>query len=63
MKIQEIRKKTADDLVKILEEQQEHLRALKFRVASSEVKNHQELKVTRKNIARIFTILKEKIHV
>jgi len=60
MKIVEIRKKSDTELQKQLAELQSSVRSLRFKVAAKEVKNHQLLKQTRKDIARILTILKER---
>lgn len=57
MKVQELRKKSRDELLKILAELKEETRSLRFRIASREIKNHQLLRLARKDIARILTIL------
>lgn len=62
MKTNEIRKKTQDDLEKLLSELRESVRGLRFKVAAKEIKNYEILRQTRKDIARILTILKEKSH-
>lgn len=59
MRIKDIRKKTEQDLRKLLAELQDNVRSLRFKVASREVKNHQLLRLTRKDIARVLTVLKE----
>ncbi|MDP3741551.1 MAG: 50S ribosomal protein L29 [bacterium] len=61
MKIQEIRKKSVEDLRKMLGEFRENVRGLRFKIASREVKNHQLLRVAKKDIAKILTVLKERI--
>lgn len=63
MKIAEIRKKSDPELHKLLAELQDSVRDLRFKVAAKEVKNHQILGHTKKDIARIFTILKERAKV
>lgn len=60
MKAVDIRKKGEDELLKMLGELQENVRSLKFKIASKEVKNHQQLSQTKKDIARVLTILKER---
>ncbi|MDP3993752.1 MAG: 50S ribosomal protein L29 [Candidatus Doudnabacteria bacterium] len=60
MKAQDIRKKPTEDLLKQLEEMKEHIRALRFKVANREIKNHQQLRQTKKDLARILTILEER---
>lgn len=59
MTIQEIRKKSTGDLEKLVAELRENARSLRFKIASREVKNHQLLRQTKKDIARILTVLKE----
>lgn len=63
MKIQEIRKKTGEDLQKLLAELKENVRDLRFKIASKEIKNHQLMRRAKKDIARILTVLKEQTHV
>lgn len=60
MKVAEIRKKSDSDLGKLLTELRENARSLHFKIASKEVKNHQLLRQTKKDIARILTIIKER---
>ncbi len=60
MKIQEIRKKSDNDLLKTLAESKEEVRSLRFKIGSREVKNYQLLRQAKKNIARILTVLKER---
>jgi len=56
----DIRKKSEADLKKMLGELQGSMRDLRFKIAGKELKNHQQLKAARKDIARIITVLKEK---
>ncbi len=60
MKIQDIRKKSDQELQKTVSELRSTVRDLRFRIANKEIKNHQQLRQVRKDIARIFTVLKEK---
>lgn len=60
MKANEIRKKPESDLRKLIAELKETVRELRFKIASKEIKNHQLLRRTKKDIARILTILEEK---
>ncbi len=60
MKPQEIRKKSEEDLQRLLGELKEQVRNFRFKIASKEVKNHQLLRIAKKDIARILTILKER---
>ncbi|MBI4049872.1 MAG: 50S ribosomal protein L29 [Candidatus Doudnabacteria bacterium] len=59
MKSSEIRKKSKADLERQLLDLREQARDLRFKIGSREIKNHQLLRKTRKDIARILTILKE----
>jgi len=60
MKITEIRQKTKPELEKLLQDLQEKLRQLRFDLASGKVKNVREIRETKKDIARILTILNPK---
>lgn len=60
MKISEIRKKTKEELKKMLLEEQEKLRVLRFSLHLKQSKNVREIRRVRKLIAQIFTIIKEK---
>lgn len=59
MKSVELRKKTKNQLDKLLLENQERLRQLRFDLASGKVKNVREIRYIRKDIARILTLIKE----
>lgn len=64
MKTKELQKLTDAELKKALEQNQEKLRSLRFDLASGKVKNVREIRETRKTVARVLTLLKErKIHV
>ncbi|MDP2855704.1 MAG: 50S ribosomal protein L29 [bacterium] len=64
MKTKELQKLADSEFKKTLEQNQEKLRSLRFDLASGKVKNVREIRETRKTIARIYTIIKErKIHV
>lgn len=64
MKTKELQKLTDSELKKALEQNQEKLRSLRFDLASGKVKNVREIRETRKTVARVYTLLKErKIHV
>ena len=60
MNAKELRTKTKEDLEKILQEERVKLRDLNFKMAGSQVKNFNEFKEMRRNIAAILTILREK---
>jgi len=54
---QELKFKAPAELHKILRDEKEKLRELKFNLAAGKVKNANDLKNIRKQIARILTIL------
>ena len=53
-------KKSGDDLAKVLAELRDSVRNLRFKIAAKEVKNHQEMRMVKKDIARILTVLRER---
>lgn len=59
MKISELRQKSEKELIKVLEDDQKKLRQLRFDLAAGKVKNVRLIRKTRKEIARILTLLKE----
>ena len=59
MKIKELRKKSKLELKKLLQDIKERLRALRFDLAAGKVKNIREIRMIKRDIARILTILKE----
>lgn len=60
MKITEIKGKPEKELKRMLQEKQEKLRALRFDLSSGKIKNIREIRMVKKNIARIMTILNKK---
>lgn len=60
MYIDEIRDKSDSDLRKELDESYVELMNLRFRLATHQASNVNELKKTRKNIARILTVISER---
>ncbi len=58
MKISELRQKSKTELQKTLEDLREKLRQLRCDLASGKVKNVREIRMTKKDIARILTLLK-----
>ncbi len=56
----ELRLKPKEELNQLLSESQKKLRELRFNLASGKVKNVRTIRVLKKNIARILTILNEK---
>ena len=59
MKISELQQKSEKELIKVLEDDQKKLRQLRFDLAAGKVKNVRLIRKTRKEIARILTLLKE----
>jgi len=59
MKTIELRKKDKKELEKMVQELTKKLSDFRFRFSSGKLKNVKEIKNSKKDIARIFTILKE----
>lgn len=60
MKIKALREKSFQDLGELLTVKQNNIRELRFSLASGKVKNVKALRETKKDIARILTILNNK---
>jgi large subunit ribosomal protein L29 len=60
MKANEIRKMTSSDLEKELVELKSELFKLRFQLATNGLENPMKIKTTKKDIAKIKTILKER---
>jgi len=60
LKVKELRDLTSQDLKKQLEETHQELFNLRFRLTTRQLVNHRELRVVKKMIARLETIVKEK---
>lgn len=60
MKVDEFRVLNADDLAKQLEEAHQELFNLRFRLSTRQLVNHREVRVVRKKIARLKTVIREK---
>jgi len=60
VKTEELRLKQEEELNQLLSESQKKLRELRFNLAGGKVKNVRTIRVLKKNIARILTILNEK---
>jgi ribosomal protein L29 len=58
LKAKELKNKSKDELEKMLEEERVKVRDIRFRLAGARLKNFSELKLRRRNIARLLTILK-----
>ena len=59
MKIIELKQKNKEELQRILTEDRERLRVLRFDLAAGKVKNVREIRKIRKDIARILTLLRD----
>lgn len=59
MKIQELKLKPKAELQKMLVEEREKLRQLRFDLVSGKVKNVRQIREIKKDIARILTLLKQ----
>jgi len=59
MKIAELRQKTKNELEKLLQDNREKVRQLRFNLVAGKVKNVRELRKIKKEIARILTLLKK----
>lgn len=60
MNMREIREKNEKEIKDALREDFESLRDIRFQIASKDIKNHQEYKKKRRNIARMLTVLNER---
>lgn len=60
MKIKELKQLSKDELCKKMEDDREKLRQFRFDLAAGKVKDVREIRQTKKEIARIATILKSK---
>jgi len=60
MKTEEIRKKDKKDLEKLIQDLKKKLSDIRFKFSSNKLKNIQDISNTKKEIARILTIINEK---
>lgn len=60
MKPRELRQKTDKELNQILLDLREKLRELRFNLVQGKVKNIKEIHQTKRDVARVLTILKER---
>ncbi len=58
MKIVELRQKNKSDLEKLLVEDRDKLRQLRFDLSAGKVKNVKDVQKTRKEIAQVLTLIK-----
>ena len=59
-KTEELRQLTDEDLVAKLKENKEELFNLRFQSATGQLENHGRLRAVKKEIARIYTVLRER---
>lgn len=57
---EELRGKPDDELVSKLRESKEELFNLRFQAATGQLSNHSRLRAVRREIARIYTVLRER---
>ena len=62
MKLAELKRKTEKELRDMEKSLKEKGRDLRFQLAAGKIKNVREIRLTRKSIAQILTILQEKKH-
>ena len=60
MKHEDLRKKVEKELQDMVVSLKEKRRDLRFQLAAGKIKNTREIRQTRKSIARILTVIKEK---
>ena len=60
MEVSELRQKSKEELAKLVGDEREKLRNLRFDLASGKVKNVREIRKIKKDIARALTLIKEK---
>lgn len=60
MKVEEIRALSAEELAKQLEAAHQELFNLRFRLATKQLVNHRQVRMTRKTIAQLKTIIRER---
>ena len=59
MKIRELRQKSKDELNKFAEEKRNRLLTLRFDLAGGRVKNNREIRETKKDVAKVKTLIRE----
>jgi large subunit ribosomal protein L29 len=60
MKASEIRELTVEEIQQELEHARENLFNLRFRLATSQLRDHNVLKAARRDVARLETVLRER---
>ena len=59
MKLKELKEKSSGELEKMLREERESVRALRFAVATNQESKVRKIRAARKTIARILTLIKQ----
>ncbi|MEK7500959.1 MAG: 50S ribosomal protein L29 [Patescibacteria group bacterium] len=62
LKVQELKTKSAAELKLMLNRERSRLRELRFKLSGAQVKNVQEIKMVKKNVARILTTINQKLN-
>lgn len=57
MRIKELREKNKEELKKLLVEKQKEVQKVRFDIAAKQVKNNRELRKSKRDIARILTLV------
>jgi len=60
LKVEEIRALSSEELVKQLEAAHRELFDLRFRLATKQLVNHRQVRMTKKTIARLETVMRER---
>ena len=60
MKVEEVRVLSSEELTRQLEAAQQEFFDLRFRLATKQLVNHRQVRVVKKNIARLKTIMRER---
>ena len=60
MKVEEIRALSSEELAKQLETAQQELFDLRLRLVTKQLVNHRQVRVTKKKIARLNTVIRER---
>lgn len=59
MKMKELREQSSGEREKLLLELRKKARELRFSIAGRETKNHREVRVAKKDVARVLTLVRE----
>ena len=59
MKTEELKSKSKNELEKMIEDLRKKLSDLRFKFSANQVKNVKEMQTMKKEVARIFTIIKK----